>query len=49
MRQFLSTGDAELVEGNTWNDTWWGVNATTGKGKNMLGRLLMQVREELRQ
>lgn len=40
----LATGDAELVEGNTWNDTFWGV--CRGRGENWLGRLLMEVREE---
>jgi hypothetical protein len=30
---------------NHWKDTFWGVY--NGVGKNMLGKLLMQVREEL--
>jgi ribA/ribD-fused uncharacterized protein len=38
----LSTGSAELVEGNTWNDTFWGV--CRGRGENHLGRILMDVR-----
>lgn len=42
----LATGDAELIEGNTWGDRFWGVCG--GVGENMLGKLLMQVREELR-
>lgn len=42
----LETGDQELVEGNHWNDTFWGV--CRSKGKNTLGKLLMEVREELR-
>lgn len=37
---------AELVEGNTWHDTFWGV--CNGKGQNHLGRILMRVRAELR-
>lgn len=45
----LSTGNARLVEAatvdNEVNRTWGEVN---GKGKNMLGVLLMEVREELR-
>jgi ribA/ribD-fused uncharacterized protein len=41
----LQTGHAELVEGNTWGDTVWGV--CNGVGKNHLGRLLMKVRREL--
>ena len=43
--QLLATGDAKLVEGNTWGDTYWGV--CSGEGMNMLGLLLMQVRHEL--
>jgi ribA/ribD-fused uncharacterized protein len=42
----LDTGDEELVEGNTWNDTFWGV--CEGKGHNHLGKILMCVRDELR-
>lgn len=44
--QLLATGDTELTEGNTWGDRFWGVCG--GIGENMLGKLLMQVREELR-
>lgn len=45
--KLLATGDQELVEGNTWGDTYWGV--VRGKGKNRLGKILMQIRSELRQ
>ncbi|WP_300943933.1 NADAR family protein [uncultured Duncaniella sp.] len=41
----LSTGDAYLEEGNTWGDRYWGT--VDGVGKNMLGKILMQVRDEL--
>lgn len=40
----LSTGEEELIE-NTTYDYYWGCG-TEGNGKNMLGRLLMQVRKE---
>lgn len=40
-----STGDLELVERNTWNDTFWGVNIK-GEGENNLGKLLMKIRNE---
>lgn len=40
----LSTGEEELIE-NTTYDYYWGCG-TEGHGKNMLGRLLMQVRKE---
>lgn len=43
--KLLATGDQELVEGNKWHDTFWGV--CNGIGSNHLGRLLMQVRSEL--
>lgn len=43
----LKTGEAELIEGNDWNDTFWGV--CRGHGDNVLGRLLMHVRKELRE
>jgi ribA/ribD-fused uncharacterized protein len=36
-----------LIEGNTWGDTYWGV--CDGVGENKLGKLLMQVRSEIRQ
>jgi ribA/ribD-fused uncharacterized protein len=45
--KLVATGDAELVEGNWWNDTFWGV--CRGVGQNNLGKLLMVVREECRQ
>ena len=41
-----ATGDAEIVE-HTANDRYWG-DGGDGRGKNMLGKILMQVREELR-
>lgn len=40
------TGDAELIEGNDWGDTFWGVCG--GVGANRLGRILMQIRAENR-
>ncbi len=41
----VGTGSTELVEGNTWGDTYWGV--CRGEGENRLGKLLMAIREEL--
>jgi len=43
----VETGDAELIEGNTWGDTFWGV--CNGVGSNMLGQMLMRERDELNQ
>lgn len=42
----ISTDDLELIETNTWGDTFWGVCG--GEGRNELGKVLMKVREELR-
>jgi ribA/ribD-fused uncharacterized protein len=42
----LSTGDAELVE-HTANDAFW-ADGGDGRGQNMLGRLLVELREDLR-
>jgi ribA/ribD-fused uncharacterized protein len=43
--KLLKTGNAELIEGNHWGDTYWGV--CHGTGRNELGKILMQVRSEL--
>ena len=43
----LSTGEAKIVE-HTENDSYWG-DGGDGSGKNMLGRILMEVREELKE
>ena len=45
--RLLATGDAYLEETNDWNDTFWGV--CNGIGENMLGKLLMQLRAEIRE
>ncbi len=41
----LATGRRPLVEGNTWNDTFWGI--ANGRGENQLGQILMDVRAKL--
>jgi ribA/ribD-fused uncharacterized protein len=45
-RRLLATGNSMLIEGNWWGDTFWGVY--DGVGGNHLGRLIMQVRREIR-
>lgn len=42
----LETGDEEIVEGNWWGDTYWGM--CNGVGQNKLGKILMRVRDEAR-
>lgn len=41
----LDTGNAYIMEGNHWGDTFWGV--CHGKGQNFLGRLIMDQRDRL--
>jgi len=43
--KLMATGQAELIEGNWWGDTFWGV--CKGKGENWLGVILMKRREQL--
>lgn len=45
-RKLLATGDRELVE-NSWRDDYWGWGPNRD-GQNMLGKLWMEVRAELR-
>lgn len=41
-----STAPHELIEGNTWGDIFWG-QCPIGNGKNMLGKLLMELRDDI--
>ena len=45
-KELLATGDVILIE-HTQNDAYW-ADGGDGSGKNKLGLLLMQVREELK-
>ncbi len=45
-RKLLATGDRELVE-NSWRDDYWGWGPNKD-GQNMLGKLWMNIRVELR-
>lgn len=49
MKKLQDTGDAKLIEGNKWHDNFWGVcdcpRQTCNGGKNILGKILMQVRD----
>ena len=50
--KLLATGDQYLEEGNTWHDNYWG-NCNCPKcidilGRNTLGQLLMEIREEIK-
>lgn len=45
--RLIETGDKFLEETNWWNDTYWGV--CSGVGHNHLGKILMKIREKLKQ
>jgi hypothetical protein len=44
-KKLLDTGDAYLIEGNWWGDTFWGI--CKDKGENHLGKILMQIRAHI--
>ncbi len=50
-KRLKSTGEATLVEGNTWHDNYWGnctcAECTKITGGNTLGKLLMELRANL--
>ena len=46
--KLLATGDTLLIEGNRWNDRYWGVDLRSGNGENHLGQILMKIRKELK-
>jgi len=43
--KLVTTAPATIVEGNSWNDRYWGV--CDGYGENHLGRILMEIRTGL--
>jgi len=45
MFKLIHTDDQELIEGNSWGDTYWGV--CRGSGQNKLGKILMAIRTML--
>lgn len=45
LHKLKATGEQQIIENNSWHDTFWGV--CNGKGENQLGKLLMQLRTTL--
>jgi predicted NAD-dependent protein-ADP-ribosyltransferase YbiA (DUF1768 family) len=45
-RKLLATGDRDLIE-DSWRDDFWGWGPNRD-GQNMLGKLWMEIRAELR-
>jgi N-glycosidase YbiA len=43
--KLLATIGEELIEGNNWGDTFWGVCDSVGE--NNLGKILMKIRDEM--
>ena len=52
-QNLLETGSAMLIEGNNWNDRFYGAvwdsTQEVWVGENHLGRILMKIRAELRE
>ena len=44
--KLIATYPHELIEGNWWHDTYWGV--CNGVGQNNLGKILMELRDWFR-
>lgn len=42
----MATGNRNLIEGNSWKDTFWG-ECPLGYGENNLGKLLMSIRDDV--
>nr|WP_256821808.1 NADAR domain-containing protein [Enterococcus mundtii] len=43
--KLIQTGNAPIIENNSWGDTFWGVS--NKDGENHLGKILMEIRSEL--
>ena len=46
-KKLADTDKTDLVEYNWWNDKFWGVSLTANKGRNTLGKLLMEIRGKI--
>ena len=46
--KLLLTGTDTIIEWNNWNDKSWGVSIYDCEGDNLLGKALMEIRNELR-
>ena len=45
--KLIETGEEYIQEGNVWDDVFWGVDVDTGKGKNVLGKMIMKIRKDI--
>lgn len=48
--KLLNTGNQNIIEGNYWNDKFWGMclKSNPNEGENWLGRLIMNIRQKLK-
>ena len=46
--KLLNTENMIIEEGNYWGDTFWGVDLKSGYGENTLGKIIMNIREILK-
>ncbi len=46
MRKLADTGNRILINGNSKQDTFWGVDLYSWQGENNLGKLIMKIREK---
>lgn len=48
-QKLIATRDSVIEEGNYWHDKFWGICPPgSGDGQNILGKLIMEVREEIK-
>lgn len=46
--KLLKTGSKEIRNGNWLHETFWGIDIYQKRGENHLGKILMEIREEIR-
>ena len=46
-KELIKMKDEDLVEWNDWGDVFWGKDIKTGNGENNLGKILIEVRDNL--
>jgi len=46
-KELIKMKDEDLIEWNDWGDIFWGKNIETGEGENNLGKILVEVRNNL--
>lgn len=45
--KLLATGGKKIVEANSWGDQYWGYDVDKKSGENNLGKLLMEIRDNI--